>query len=58
MSVLWHQDGSYWPLKPMNVLTMWLAIDESNTENGCLRVVRGSHQEELAKLTDDVSVQN
>ncbi|CAF3374997.1 unnamed protein product [Rotaria socialis] len=58
MSVLWHQDGSYWPLKPMNVLTMWLAIDESDTENGCLRVVRGSHQEELAKLTDDVSVQN
>ena len=50
--------GSYWPLKPMNVLTMWLAIDDSDTENGCLQVVRGSHREELAKLNDDISVQN
>ncbi|CAF1141439.1 unnamed protein product [Rotaria sordida] len=58
MKVLWHQDGSYWPLKPMNVLTMWLAIDDSDTENGCLRVVRGSHRGELSKLTDDVTVEN
>lgn len=50
--------GSYWPLKPMNVLTMWVAIDDSDRENGCLRVVRGSHRQELANLTNDVSVQN
>ncbi|CAF1453344.1 unnamed protein product [Didymodactylos carnosus] len=58
MAVLWHQDGSYWPLRPMNVLTMWLAIDDSDTENGCLRVIRGSHTNELAQLKDDVSVVN
>ncbi|CAF0970821.1 unnamed protein product [Rotaria sp. Silwood1] len=58
MKVLWHQDGSYWPLKPMNVLTMWLAVDDSDTENGCLRVIRGSHRGELSKLKDDVTVEN
>ncbi|CAF3486424.1 unnamed protein product [Rotaria sp. Silwood1] len=50
--------GSYWPLKPMNVLTMWLAVDDSDTENGCLRVIRGSHRGELSKLKDDVTVEN
>ncbi|CAF1238182.1 unnamed protein product [Adineta steineri] len=58
MTVLWHQDGSYWPLKPMNVLTMWLAVDESDKENGCLRVIRGSHKQELTTLKDDVTVSN
>lgn len=41
--VLWHQDASYWPLDPMEVVTVWLAVDPSATENGCLRVVPGSH---------------
>ncbi|MEU4445619.1 phytanoyl-CoA dioxygenase family protein [Actinosynnema sp. NPDC050801] len=41
--VLWHQDGAYWKLKPMEALTVWAAIDESTTENGCLRIVPGSH---------------
>ncbi|MFD5184518.1 phytanoyl-CoA dioxygenase family protein [Streptomyces sp. NPDC058372] len=42
--VLWHQDGAYWALEPMEALTVWLAIDESTTENGCLRMIPGSHQ--------------
>jgi len=41
--VLWHQDAGYWPLEPMVAVTLWLAIDASTTENGCLRVVPGSH---------------
>ncbi|MEI5103110.1 phytanoyl-CoA dioxygenase family protein [Streptomyces sp. PmtG] len=41
--VLWHQDGAYWTLTPMNALTVWLAVDESVTENGCLRMIPGSH---------------
>ena len=28
-SVLWHQDGSYWPLEPMEVVTLWLAVDDA-----------------------------
>ncbi|MEL5959585.1 phytanoyl-CoA dioxygenase family protein [Streptomyces sp. CLV115] len=42
--VLWHQDGAYWKLAPMQALTVWLAIDESSTENGCLRMIPGSHK--------------
>ncbi|MET8244088.1 phytanoyl-CoA dioxygenase family protein [Streptomyces sp. NPDC005202] len=42
--VLWHQDGAYWKLAPMNALTVWLAVDESTTENGCLRMIPGSHE--------------
>ncbi len=30
--VLWHQDGSYWPLEPMEVVTFWLAVDDSRSE--------------------------
>jgi phytanoyl-CoA hydroxylase len=42
--VLWHQDGAYWKLAPMNALTVWLAVDESTAENGCLRMIPGSHR--------------
>jgi chlorinating enzyme len=40
----WHQDGEYWPIRPLATCTAWLAIDDSTPENGCLRVIRGSHQ--------------
>lgn len=45
--VLWHQDGAFWPLSPMEVVTLWLAVDESTPENGCMRVIPGSHREKL-----------
>jgi hypothetical protein len=48
--VLWHQDGAYWPLEPMEVITLWLAIDDSTPENGCLRVIPGSHRGHLHQL--------
>jgi phytanoyl-CoA hydroxylase len=34
----------------MRVVTLWLAIDESTPENGCLRVIPGSHIGELHEL--------
>ncbi len=51
-AVLWHQDGAYWPLEPMKVVTMWLAIDDSTVDNGCLRVVPGSHKQNIQDLRD------
>ena len=39
----WHQDGEYWPIRPLATCTAWLALDDSTPENGCLRVIRGSH---------------
>jgi len=40
----WHQDGEYWPIRPLATCTVWIAIDDSTIENGCLRVIRGSHR--------------
>src|SRR5579883_1713258 len=44
--VPWHTDGAYWHgrLEPMEVLTIWLAVDESCLENGCMRVIPGTHR--------------
>lgn len=38
-----HQDNYYFCLKPPNVITLWMALDRVNADNGCLRYVRGSH---------------
>jgi phytanoyl-CoA hydroxylase len=39
-----HQDNYYFNLKPPNVMTIWLALDAVDDENGCLRYVAGSHR--------------
>lgn len=41
--VSWHQDCSYWPLTPSKTVTVWLAIDDADTENGCMQVIPSSH---------------
>jgi ectoine hydroxylase-related dioxygenase (phytanoyl-CoA dioxygenase family) len=41
----WHQDGQYWPIRPLATCTVWIAFDEVATENGCMRFVPGSHLE-------------
>lgn len=41
--VSWHQDASYWPLTPSKAVTCWLAIDDADTENACMRFLAGSH---------------
>ena len=42
-----HQDNYYFKLKPAHVVTIWLALDTVNEQNGCLRYVSGSHLEGL-----------
>jgi len=39
-----HQDNFYFCLKPPNVVTLWLALDSVDEENGCLRYAAGSHK--------------
>lgn len=41
--VAWHQDASYWPLSPSKAVTAWLAIDDADLENACMRFISGSH---------------
>jgi len=38
-----HQDNHYFNLEPPSVLTIWLAVDPVDEENGCLRYLPGSH---------------
>ena len=40
----WHQDGEYWPIRPLATCSVWIAVDPATTENGCLRVIPGSHR--------------
>jgi len=42
-AVAWHQDASYWPLTPSHAVTVWLAIDDADLENGCMKFIAGSH---------------
>lgn len=42
----WHEDSAFW--KPRfdrfdKIITVWLAIDRSTKENGCMRVIPGTH---------------
>lgn len=42
----WHEDSTYWKgrMDRMdNIVTVWLAIDRSWKENGCMRVIPGTH---------------
>jgi non-haem Fe2+, alpha-ketoglutarate-dependent halogenase len=41
-AVAWHQDASYWPLSPSKAVTVWLAIDDADLENGCMSFIAGS----------------
>lgn len=51
-AVAWHQDGSYWPLEPMEVTTLWLAVTPSTPENGCMRVLPGSQHMDLQAMEE------
>lgn len=42
--VSWHQDATYWGLSANDVVTAWIALTPSTPENGCMRVVPGSHR--------------
>ncbi len=41
--VSYHQDAKYIGLEPHNWVTAWVALTDSNEENGCMRMWPGSH---------------
>ena len=43
----WHQDGQYWPIRPLATCTVWVALEPSLVSNGCLRVIPGSHTNKI-----------
>jgi len=40
----WHQDGDYYPIRPLEVLTIWTPLDDVTEENGPMRFIPGSHK--------------
>lgn len=58
----WHQDGHYWPIRPLATCTAWVALEPSTRANGCLRVIPGSHadrrlHEHLHEDRNDLTLQ-
>lgn len=45
--VSWHQDATYWGLSEPEVVTAWVALTASTPENGSMRVIPGSHREQV-----------
>ncbi|CAB3753209.1 mitomycin antibiotic biosynthesis protein [Burkholderia sp. MSh2] len=45
--VKWHQDFSYYPHTNSDLVTALIFLDDATRENGCLRVVPGSHRRGL-----------
>ena len=42
----WHEDSAYWNGRLSEydrIVTVWLALGPSNRENGCMRVIPGTH---------------
>ena len=55
LAIPWHQDGQYWPVRPLRTVTVWIAIDRADADNGCMRVIPGTHTQGLMDhaATDD-----
>ncbi len=48
----WHQDSHYWRLSEPRLVSAWIALTESTVENGCLRVLPGTHTRRFAHIEE------
>lgn len=56
--ISWHQDATYWGLHPPDVTTAWIALSDSFPENGCMRVVPGTHKAGILPQTETYAPDN
>lgn len=56
--VTYHQDATYMGLEPQDSLTAWIALTESTRENGCVRVIQGSHLLDIQQHIDTFGEDN
>lgn len=49
----WHQDVRYWSFARPDLVNTWLALGPERRENGCLRVIPGSHAMPLERRRFD-----
>jgi len=51
----WHEDSAFWKShfdRFDKIITVWLAIDRSFKENGCMRVIPGTHANGFSEYTE------
>ena len=56
--VSWHIDGRYTGMNSYKMPTVWIALSDSIAENGCLRVVSGSHKQNFYPFVERPSENN
>ena len=56
--VTYHQDVLYWGNHPDHVVGAWLALSDSTTESGCVRVISGSHKKGILPHVDTFGENN
>ena len=56
--VSWHQDGTYWNLSAPKVVTAWVALTPATRENGCMRVVAGTHKQPMMPQRETYAADN
>jgi len=55
-ATLWHQDNRYWSFDEQNLISVWLAVGDETKNNGCLRVIPGTHKLEIEPGRFDASL--
>jgi ectoine hydroxylase-related dioxygenase (phytanoyl-CoA dioxygenase family) len=56
--VPWHQDTTYADFEGGRYARAWIALTPSHAGNGCMRVIRGSHLEQLVHAEDPDDAHN
>lgn len=52
---MWHRDVRYWRFDNDELINSWLAMGSENNENGCLKVIPGSHKRQVqSDMVDDL----
>ena len=49
----WHQDIRYWSFSRPDLINVWLALGPERPENGCLRVIPGTHLQQYDRRQFD-----
>ncbi len=45
----WHQDIRYWSFQRPELISVWVSLVPERIDNGCLRVIPGSHREQFSR---------
>ena len=56
--ISWHQDLTYWGLDPADIVTAWIALSPSTVASGCMRVIPGTHNQEVVPHKDTFAERN